>query len=85
MFLFILDCSSLNILDTLPTGMFCSVSSTCSKIDCCMTDNTLRKNIEFGMEIGICNNTVTVYVERYLMKRNFEDYTWGKMFIVFYS
>ncbi|XP_053400990.1 uncharacterized protein LOC123541000 [Mercenaria mercenaria] len=62
----------------LPQILSCTLDSTCSKLECCVSVEAINRNVQFEYDINVCESTVEVSVEKLQLKRSFFDFYWGK-------
>lgn len=79
-FLLSLACPDLtDTLPTLPTSIICSLSDTCTGVDCCVDVELLGRSIHTYVDIDPCYYRMTVGLERMEFNTSLVDYTWGSV------
>ncbi|VDI13107.1 Hypothetical predicted protein, partial [Mytilus galloprovincialis] len=66
----------------LPDNMVCSLSDTCTCVDCCMNVELLDKSLHIYLDIDPCYHRLTVGIEQMQFNRSLQDYSWGTVLAV---
>ncbi|CAG2253142.1 unnamed protein product [Mytilus edulis] len=61
----------------LPDNIVCSLSETCTSVDCCMDVELLNKSFHIYLDIDPCYHRLTVGIEQMQFNRSLQDYSWG--------
>ncbi|XP_053398282.1 uncharacterized protein LOC128556671 [Mercenaria mercenaria] len=62
----------------LPESVECSIDSTCSKLECCLSVIAVNRNIKFEYDIDVCESIVEVSIENLQMKHSLFHFPWGE-------
>ncbi|XP_076076025.1 uncharacterized protein LOC143046848 [Mytilus galloprovincialis] len=63
------------ILPNLPTSFTCKIDETCTKVDCCISVDYLRRNIHLEVVVDICSRLLSFSVEKLTQDMFIFDYT----------
>ncbi|XP_071145134.1 uncharacterized protein [Mytilus edulis] len=66
----------------LPDNIVCSLSDTCTSVDCCMNVELLDKSFHIYLDIDPCYHRLTVGIEQMQFNRSLQDYSWGTVLAV---
>ncbi|XP_071145140.1 uncharacterized protein [Mytilus edulis] len=72
----------LSLLLPLPDTIVCSLSDTCTSVDCCMDVERLDKSFHIYLDIDPCYHRLTVGIEQMQFNRSLQDYSWGTVLAV---
>ncbi|KAK3609660.1 hypothetical protein CHS0354_035945 [Potamilus streckersoni] len=65
-------------LPTLPSGVVCSVSETCTHIDCCVTVDALKLSMHTYLNLDFCNFEISYGIEKLTGLQKIFSYNWGQ-------
>ncbi|XP_052083606.1 uncharacterized protein LOC127720906 [Mytilus californianus] len=68
---------SINTVTSLPDNIVCSLSDTCTSVDCCMDVEVLDKSFHISLDIDPCYHRLTVGIEKMQFNRSLQDCSWG--------
>lgn len=80
MCLLILDCpqSVQTSLSSITDRALCTVSSSCTNLQCCVNIPLLNRTFEVGMELDYSYMSLRVYVEKMTRKQSLIGYQFGR-------
>ncbi|XP_052081234.1 uncharacterized protein LOC127719258 [Mytilus californianus] len=67
---------------SLPDNMVCSLSDTCTSVECCVDIKLLGRSFHIYLDIDPCHYRLTVGIERMKFNRSLLDYSWGSVLSV---
>lgn len=67
------------ILPNLPTSFTCKIDETCTKVDCCISVDYLKRNIHLEVVVDICSRLLSFSVEKLTQDMFIFDYTFGML------
>ncbi|CAG2247494.1 unnamed protein product [Mytilus edulis] len=67
---------------SLPDNMVCSLSDTCTSVDCCVDIKLLGRSFHIYLDIDPCHYMLTVGIERMRFNKSLLDYSWGSVLAV---
>lgn len=79
-FFFFLDCNVVSNSDLveLPKYLSCSLSKTCTTVDCCMDFDLLNLTLNFHISVDTCGYIIRFGIEKLKFELPFSNYVWGK-------
>ncbi|KAK6174798.1 hypothetical protein SNE40_013376 [Patella caerulea] len=66
-------------LPDLPDALTCHMGSRCTSIDCCVDVGFLDRSFYFGVDVNLCDYTITATIENLSYKRKLFNYKWGEV------
>ncbi|KAK3609658.1 hypothetical protein CHS0354_035943 [Potamilus streckersoni] len=64
-------------LPFLPKNMMCSLSESCTAVDCCLNAAEMLTSFRTSLHIDPCNQQMTISVEKLSLTLSLIDYVWG--------
>lgn len=64
-------------LADLSDNAFCTLSSKCNAIDCCLKSKLLQRNFAASLSVDQCSMVLTVAIEKLQFEIRLLDFEWG--------
>ncbi|KAL3873866.1 hypothetical protein ACJMK2_036950, partial [Sinanodonta woodiana] len=71
------DCANELTLPILPNNIHCSISETCTSVQCCVPVDTLTRNINTSLSIDTCGHWLTIQIEKMTVHQSLYEYQLG--------